>query len=227
LQLDKVVHVITDRSANPNPGPDGWGAVIRQNGPCTFDFGHYDLARNNTMEIRAVVEASRVLAEGMHVWVSTDSAYVKKGITEWLPNWIRNGWRNSQGAAVANKSLWQALIHAVSRVSQFVSVLLTGAHHLSRGRPRFHFQELESDSIGDRQVCHRIHKSDRSQTELRSEEFHSCRLAFTSKVRKCKNANFLVRPMMDQKTSWNRALLFQEINQRSVKSTWFWLQPDI
>jgi ribonuclease HI len=51
---------------------------------------HYELATNSAMEIRAVVEALRVLPDGVHVWVSTDSAYVKKGVAEWLPNWERN-----------------------------------------------------------------------------------------------------------------------------------------
>jgi ribonuclease HI len=108
-----MVHVITNGAARPNPGNAGWCAVIRQNGRCTFDFGQYAHATNNAVEIRAVVEASRVLPEGMHVWVSTDSAYVKKGFTEWLPEWIRNNWRNSKGAAVANKTLWQALLGMV------------------------------------------------------------------------------------------------------------------
>jgi ribonuclease HI len=106
---DKMVRVITDGGANTNPGLAGWSAVIRQNGIT-------DHATNNAMEICAVVEVLRALPEGMHVCVSTDSAYVKNGITEWFPGWIRNYWRNSKGAAVANKSLWQALMNAVSRM---------------------------------------------------------------------------------------------------------------
>jgi ribonuclease HI len=90
-----MVNVITDGGTRPNPGNAGWGAVTKQNRKCTFNFGHYDHATNNVMEIPAVVEAFRVLPNGMHAWVSTDSAYVKKGITEWLLNWARNNWRNS------------------------------------------------------------------------------------------------------------------------------------
>jgi ribonuclease HI len=66
--------------------------------------------------VHAVVEALQDLPEGMYVWISTDSAYVKKRITEWLPNWIRNNWGISAKTAVANKSLWQALMTAVGRM---------------------------------------------------------------------------------------------------------------
>jgi ribonuclease HI len=110
-----MVHVVTDGGARPNPGSAGRGAVIGQNWKCTLNFGHYDRASNNAIEILAVVEAFRVLPETMHVWVSTDSAYVKKRITELLPNWVRNGWRNSKKAAVANKTLWQKLFEMVGR----------------------------------------------------------------------------------------------------------------
>jgi hypothetical protein len=67
------------------------------------------------MEIRAVVEALGVLPEGMHGWVLTDAVYVKNGITQWLPKWMNNSWKNSQGTPVANKSLWQKLYAEVSR----------------------------------------------------------------------------------------------------------------
>jgi ribonuclease HI len=115
LSRDEMVHVVTDGGARQNPGNAGWGALIRQKGFCTYNFGHNDRATNTAMEIRAVVEALRVLPPGMHAWVSTDSAYVKNGITQWLPKWMRNNWKNSQGAPVANKSLWQKLYEEVGR----------------------------------------------------------------------------------------------------------------
>jgi ribonuclease HI len=68
------------------------------------------------MELLAVTEALANLPDGMHVWVMTDSAYVKNGITQWVPTWIRNNWRNSGGARVANKSLWERLIAGVNRM---------------------------------------------------------------------------------------------------------------
>jgi ribonuclease HI len=68
------------------------------------------------MELSVVIEALRSLPEGMHVWVSTDSAYVKRGITEWLPGQIKNGWKDAKCASVSNQTLWNALITAVGRM---------------------------------------------------------------------------------------------------------------
>jgi ribonuclease HI len=112
LYSDKFVHVITDGGAKLNPG----SAIIRQNGRFAWNYRHCSRATNNAMELRAVIEALRNLPNDMHVWVSTDSEYVKKGIIEWLPNWIKNGWRNAQGQSVANQTLWQALITQVARM---------------------------------------------------------------------------------------------------------------
>jgi hypothetical protein len=64
---DKIIHVVTDRGAGPNPGTSGWIAPIRQNVKCPLDYGHYDLATNNAMEIMASVAALRVLPQVMHV----------------------------------------------------------------------------------------------------------------------------------------------------------------
>jgi ribonuclease HI len=76
-------------------------------------FGHYAHATNNAMEIRAIVEAFRTLPQGMHVWISTDYAYVKSGGAQWIGNWIKNSWRTGNGTPVANESLWQKLIEVV------------------------------------------------------------------------------------------------------------------
>jgi ribonuclease HI len=97
LDLDKFVHVITDGRAKP---------IIRQNCKFAWKVEHCSRATNNAMELRVVIEALRNLPNDMHVWISTDSADVKRGITEWLPNWIRNGWQNAQGQAVANQTWW-------------------------------------------------------------------------------------------------------------------------
>jgi ribonuclease HI len=66
------------------------------------------------MELTAVVEALRILPDQMHVWIMTDPAYVKNGITQWMPNWIANQWKNSKGARAANKTLWEQLLAAVN-----------------------------------------------------------------------------------------------------------------
>jgi ribonuclease HI len=73
---------------------------------------------NNAMELRAVIEALRIIPEGMHVWISTDSAHVKKGITEWMGTWIKRGWKTVNGTPVANKTLWQSLIENSKRHSR-------------------------------------------------------------------------------------------------------------
>jgi ribonuclease HI len=115
LSLDQMVHIVTDSGARPNPRSAGWGALIRQNGMYTYNHGHYDHASNKEMEIRAVVEALRILPSRTHVWVSTDSAYVKDGVTQWSPKWMKNNWKNSQGTPGANKSLWQKFYEEVSK----------------------------------------------------------------------------------------------------------------
>jgi ribonuclease HI len=113
-----MIHVATDGGTKPNPGSAGWGALIRQNGCCTYNGEHYDHPTNNLMELMAVIEAMRIIPEQMHLWVMTDSAYVKNGITQWLPIWIRNGWKNPQKARAANKSLWESLIAMVKKMKR-------------------------------------------------------------------------------------------------------------
>jgi ribonuclease HI len=118
VERDKMVHVVTDGGARPNPGAGGWGVLMRQSGHHAINWGHWDMDTNNAMEILAVTEALANLPDGMHVWIMTDSAYVKNGITQWVPTWIRNRWKNSGGARVANKSLWERLIAAVNRMER-------------------------------------------------------------------------------------------------------------
>jgi ribonuclease HI len=118
LERDKMVHVVTDGGARPNPGAAGWGVLMRQSGRYAINWGHWDMATNNAMEILAVTEALANIPDGMHVWVMTDSAYVKNGITQWVSNWIRNGWKNAGGVRGSNKSLWQKLIAAVGRMKR-------------------------------------------------------------------------------------------------------------
>jgi ribonuclease HI len=118
VERDKMVHVVTDGGARPNPGAGGWGVLMRQSGHYAINWGHWDMTTNNAMEILAVTEALANLPDGMHVWITTDSAYVKNAITQWVPTWIRNGWKNSGGARVASKSLWERLIAPVNRMKR-------------------------------------------------------------------------------------------------------------
>jgi ribonuclease HI len=82
-----------------------------------WTFGHCSRATNNAMELLAVIEALSALPDGSDVWASTDSCYVKRGITEWLPGWIARKWKNSQGAQVANRSLWEKLVTESNRMA--------------------------------------------------------------------------------------------------------------
>jgi hypothetical protein len=77
VERDKMVHVVTDGGARPNPGSGGWGVLMRQSGHYAINWRHWDMTTNNAMELLAVTEALANLPDGMHVWVMTDSAYVK------------------------------------------------------------------------------------------------------------------------------------------------------
>jgi ribonuclease HI len=91
------------------------GVLVRQNGKFLCLWKHYQRASNNVMELSAVISGLRYLPPGMVMWLSTDSQYVQKGISEWMPKWKRNGWKNSKKAGGANKTLWLALETAIGR----------------------------------------------------------------------------------------------------------------
>jgi ribonuclease HI len=115
IDTNKMVTMTTDGGANPNPGPAGWGVLIRQNNKFLCLWKHYPRASNNVMEISAVIAGLNYLPAHMVIWLSTDSQYVQKGVNEWMPKWKRNGWRNSKKAGIANKSLWLGLDAAIAR----------------------------------------------------------------------------------------------------------------
>ncbi len=103
------VDIYTDGACKGNPGPGGWGALLRYGGHEKSLFGGESGTTNNRMELRAVIEALGALKRASRVRVHTDSQYVQKGIQEWLPNWKRRNWRTSTGGAVKNQDLWRAL----------------------------------------------------------------------------------------------------------------------
>ena len=108
--LRSPVQVFTDGGADPNPGPAGWGAVILdQNGrPVQELSGGEDHSTNNRMELTAAIRALDALEPGTPVRLFTDSVYLKKGVTEWLPGWIARGWRRRTGT-LQNEDLWRRL----------------------------------------------------------------------------------------------------------------------
>jgi len=103
------VEIWTDGACRGNPGPGGWGAVLRYGGREKELFGGERDTTNNRMELTAVIEALAQLKRRCHVVLHTDSQYVQLGITEWLPNWIRRGWKTADRKPVKNADLWQRL----------------------------------------------------------------------------------------------------------------------
>ncbi|WP_294948193.1 ribonuclease HI [Sulfurivirga sp.] len=105
----KKVELFTDGGCRGNPGPGGWGALLRYGRHEKELFGAEPETTNNRMELTAVIEGLRALREPVEVTVTTDSQYVKRGVTEWLPRWKQNGWKTSDRKPVKNRDLWEAL----------------------------------------------------------------------------------------------------------------------
>ena len=104
------VEVYTDGGARPNPGPGGWGAVLLRPGAEPFEMsGGEAHTTNNRMELTAALRALEALAAGERAVLYTDSQYLRRGITEWLPGWVARGWRRKGGGAVENEDLWRRL----------------------------------------------------------------------------------------------------------------------
>ena len=111
----KPVSAFTDGACSGNPGPGGWGAVLQFGDHERELHGGAEDTTNNRMELTAAIEALRALSEPCRVSLTTDSTYVKDGITQWLTNWKRNGWRTAAKKPVKNQDLWQALDHEAAR----------------------------------------------------------------------------------------------------------------
>jgi len=105
----KQVEVFTDGACKGNPGPGGWGALLRYGEVERELFGGEPDTTNNRMELQAAIEALKALSESCEVRLTTDSVYVKNGITQWLEGWKKKGWKTSARKPVKNVDLWQAL----------------------------------------------------------------------------------------------------------------------
>jgi len=110
-----TVDIWTDGACKGNPGPGGWGALLRSGGQERELFGGAPDTTNNRMELMAVIEALGALKRSCTVNIHTDSQYVKLGITEWLRNWERRGWKTADRKPVKNVDLWQQLDLQVRR----------------------------------------------------------------------------------------------------------------
>ena len=116
--MDKV-EIFTDGACKGNPGPGGWGAILRYGTTEKEIYGASRNTTNNIMELTAVIESLKNLKKPCELIITTDSKYVKNGITEWIHNWKKNGWRTAAKKEVKNKELWIELdsliqIHSIS-----------------------------------------------------------------------------------------------------------------
>ena len=111
----KQIRAFTDGACSGNPGPGGWGAVLQFGDHERELHGGARNTTNNRMELTAAIEALKALSEPCQVTLTTDSTYVKDGITQWLANWKRNGWKTAAKKPVKNQDLWQALDHESAR----------------------------------------------------------------------------------------------------------------
>jgi ribonuclease HI len=106
--MNKVI-IYTDGACKGNPGPGGWGVLLKAEGVERELFGGEDLTTNNRMELMAVIEALRALKRPCDVTLFLDSEYVRKGITEWVKGWKARGWKTASKQPVKNVDLWQVL----------------------------------------------------------------------------------------------------------------------
>ncbi len=110
-----TVQIYTDGACSGNPGPGGWGAILRYNGVEKEMKGGEASTTNNRMELMAAISALEALKRACVVELYTDSVYLRDGITKWIHNWRRNDWRTSSKAPVKNAALWQRLHDALGQ----------------------------------------------------------------------------------------------------------------
>ncbi len=104
------VEIFCDGACSGNPGPGGYGAILRYSGSEKEISGCAPETTNNRMEMTAVIEALRLLTRPCRISITTDSQYVVKGMTEWIAGWQRRGWINSKKEPVLNRDLWESLL---------------------------------------------------------------------------------------------------------------------
>ena len=103
---NKKVEIFTDGACKGNPGPGGWGALLRYGNKEKEINGYEPSTTNNIMELTAVIEALKQIKKSYDINITTDSTYVKNGITDWIQNWKNNGWKTASKKNVKNKELW-------------------------------------------------------------------------------------------------------------------------
>ncbi|WP_459867756.1 ribonuclease HI [Endothiovibrio diazotrophicus] len=109
------VEIFTDGACKGNPGPGGWGAILRAKGQEKELYGGERATTNNRMELMAAIMALEALTRPCKVALTTDSQYVRQGITQWIHNWKKRGWKTASKAPVKNEDLWRRLDAACGR----------------------------------------------------------------------------------------------------------------
>jgi ribonuclease HI len=113
--MTETIEIWTDGACSGNPGPGGWGALLRQGDHEKELFGGDPATTNNRMEMMAVIEALNALKKPSKVLLHVDSTYVKDGLTKWIKGWKRNGWKTADKKPVKNRDLWMAMEEACAR----------------------------------------------------------------------------------------------------------------
>tara|TARA_Y100000590_G_scaffold464074_1_gene632536 strand:+ start:2000 stop:2437 length:438 start_codon:yes stop_codon:yes gene_type:complete len=112
---NKIINIYTDGACRGNPGPGGWGAVLECGDYKKEICGGAMLTTNNIMELTAVIEALKLIKKESTIVITTDSKYVKNGITDWIHNWKLKGWKTANKKPVKNKELWIVLDDLTSK----------------------------------------------------------------------------------------------------------------
>ncbi len=113
--MTHTIEIFTDGACKGNPGPGGWGVLLRLGEHQKTLFGGEQQTTNNRMELTAAIEGLRALKKPARVVLTTDSEYVMKGIREWMPNWKKRGWKTAAKQPVKNEDLWRALDELVNQ----------------------------------------------------------------------------------------------------------------
>lgn len=125
--MQKILEIYTDGSSLGNPGKGGWGVVMTSGGKVVFELGGYEVnTTNNRMELCAVIQALKYISARQdlthNIIIHADSSYVLLGITTWIHNWEKNGWKTANKKPVLNQDLWQELIALVRQAKKSVRI---------------------------------------------------------------------------------------------------------
>ena len=150
MSKDKnIVHIFTDGACKGNPGPGGWGAIMKYGNHVKELNGYSSKTTNNIMEITAVIEALKSLTRPCAIILTTDSNYVKDGITQWIHNWKKKGWKTANKKPVKNKECWLQLDVEVQRHQIEWKWVKGHSGHPENERA----DELANEAVKDNEKC--------------------------------------------------------------------------